>query len=406
LNVPSCVKPLSLKIQQIEESQTLALAARAKELQAAGRDVVSLTAGEPDFATPAHVKIAAIRAIEEDFTHYTPNQGIPGLIDVIAQKFERDNNLHFRSDQILVSCGAKHSIYNVLQAICNKGDEVVIPAPYWVSYPEIVKLADARPIVIPTTHGDHFKISPLQFRRAINAKTKAFLFNSPSNPSGTVYSQGEIEELADIVHETGIYVISDEIYEKVIYDGAKHFSIGSIRNIADQVITVNGVSKAYAMTGWRIGYLGANKKIVEAAAKVQSQSTSNATSISQRAAAMALSGPAADIEMMVAEFERRRDYIAGQLGKIPHLEFESPKGAFYLFPYVDKYLGKRCDGKLIRDDTALCQFFLDEEGVASIPGSAFGSKKYIRLSYACSMKDLEMAVERLKRGFRKLESSF
>lgn len=400
------MKPLSFKIQQIEESQTLALAARAKELQARGIDVISLTAGEPDFPTPAHVKIAAIRAIEENFTHYTPNRGIPELIEAIARKFERDNNLRFNSDQILVSCGAKHSIYNVLQAICNRGDEVVIPAPYWVSYPEIVKLADARPIIIPTKHGDHFKISPVQFRRAVSAKTKAFVFNSPSNPSGTVYSQGEIEELAEIVAQTGIYVISDEIYEKVLYDGAKHFSIGSIKSIADQVITVNGVSKAYAMTGWRIGYLGANKKIVEAAAKVQSQATSNATSISQRAAVMALSGPMADIEMMVAEFRRRRDYMAEQLGKIPHLEFESPKGAFYLFPYVDKYLGKRYNGKLIRDDTALCQFYLEEEGVATIPGSAFGSKKYIRLSYACSMKELERAVERLKRGFKKLESSF
>lgn len=399
------MKSLSLKIQQIEESQTLAMTARAKEMQEAGIDVVNLTAGEPDFPTPAHVKIAAISAIEGNFTHYTANQGIPELIKAIIDKFERDNNLHFTPQEILVSCGAKHSIYNVLQAMCNKGDEVVIAAPYWVSYPEIVKLVDAKPIIIQTTHERHFKVTPQQLRRAINAKTKALIFNSPSNPTGSVYSQGEIEELAEIVKQTGIYVISDEIYEKVVYDGAKHFSIGSIKSIRDQVITVNGVSKAYAMTGWRIGYLGAHKTIVEAAAKVQSQVTSNATSISQHAAVMALCGPMIDIEMMVAEFKRRRDYMCEQLGKIAHLELDIPKGAFYLFPYMKNYLGKRYNGKLIRDDVGLCEFLLEQEKVAAIPGSAFGSKDYIRLSYACSMKELEKAAERLRRGFKRLEGA-
>lgn len=399
------MKPLSLKIQAIEESQTLALAAKAKELKSVGVDVVSLTAGEPDFPTPAHIKIAAIKAIEENFTHYTANQGIPELIKAIVEKFESDNSLNFTSQQILVSCGAKHSIYNALQALCNTGDEVVFQAPYWVSYPEIVKLADAKPIIIPTTHENHFKITPKQLRRVVNSKTKAFIFNSPSNPTGTVYSQGEIEELAEVIKQTGIYVISDEIYEKVLYDGAKHFSIGSIKPIRAQVITVNGVSKAYAMTGWRIGYLGGPEKVVEAAAKVQSQTTSNATSISQRAAVTALVGPVADLEMMVTEFKRRRDYLCEQLRNIPLLDFQVPRGAFYLFPSVKPYVGKRYNGKVIRNDAALCEFFLDELHVAVIPGNAFGTENYLRLSYACAMKDLEKAVERLKRGFGKIENT-
>lgn len=396
------MKSLSLKIQRIEESQTLALAARASELKRAGIDIVSLTAGEPDFPTPAHVKMAAIRAIEENFTHYTPNQGIPELIKAIVEKFERENNLHFTPEQILVSCGAKHSIYNVLQAICNSNDEVVFQSPYWVSYPEIVKLADARPVVVLTSHENQFKVTPRQLRKAITARTKAFIFNSPSNPTGTVYSQGEIEELADVIRQTGIYVISDEIYEKVLYEGAKHFSIGCIKAIHDQVITVNGVSKAYAMTGWRIGYLGGPKQIVEAAAKVQSQTTSNATSISQRAAIAALTGPTGDIETMRLEFKRRRDFVVDQLKDIHGLEFEAPRGAFYLFPSVKQFIGRRMNGKVIRDDVSLCEYFLDEKHVAMIPGSAFGAKNYLRVSYACSMQELQKAVERLRKGFREI----
>jgi len=399
------VKSLSLKIQQIEESQTLALAAKAKELKSTGIDVVSLTAGEPDFPTPAHVKMAAIKAIEENFTHYTANQGIPELIRAIVEKFRRENNLHFSPDQILVSCGAKHSIYNALQAICNKGDEVVFQSPYWVSYPEMVKLVDARPVIIPTSHENNFRMTAKQLRTAINAKTKALIFNTPSNPTGTVYTQGEIEEIAEVIRQTGIYVISDEIYERVLYDSAEHFSIGSIKAIRDQVITVNGVSKAYAMTGWRIGYLGGPGRIVEQAAKVQSQVTSNATSISQRATIAALTGPTDEIEMMIAEFKRRRDFVSNELQSIRSLECGTPKGAFYLFPYVKHFVGRRAAGRVIRDDADLCRHFLETEHVAMVPGSAFGARNYLRLSYACSMKELEKAVERLKNGFRKLEDA-
>jgi aspartate aminotransferase len=396
------VKSLSSKIQQIEESQTLAFTNLARQMKAAGQDVVSLTAGEPDFPTPPHIKMSAVRAIEEDFSHYTANEGIPDLLKAIARKFERDNNLHFDTSQILVSCGAKHSIFNALQAICNPGDEVVVPAPYWVSYPEMVKLVGARPVCVEALDEHRFKITAQQLRKAVNAKTKALLFNSPSNPTGAVYTQGEIEELADVVADSGIFVISDEIYEKVIYDGARHFSIGSIKAIRDQVITVNGLSKAYAMTGWRVGYLGAVKEVAQAAAKVQSQVTSNATSISQRAAVDALNGPSEDVERMVAEFKRRRDYMFHEMSKIPDLEISEPKGAFYLFPSVKKYAGRRVKGKIIRDDMDICYHFLNEEQLVMVPGTPFGAKNYLRLSYACSMKDLEKAARRLKSGFAKL----
>ena len=396
------MKSLSVKIQQIEESQTLAFTNLARQMKAAGQDVVSLTAGEPDFPTPPHIKMSAIRAIEEDFSHYTANEGIPELLKAIARKFERDNNLHFETSQILVSCGAKHSVFNALQAICNPGDEVVVPAPYWVSYPEMVKLVGARPVCVEALHEHRFKLTAQQLRKAVNAKTKALLFNSPSNPTGAVYTQGEIEELAEVVFDSGIFVISDEIYEKVIYDGAKHFSIGSVKSIHDQVITVNGLSKAYAMTGWRIGYLGAAKEVTQAAAKVQSQVTSNATSISQRAAVDALNGPSEEVERMVSEFKRRRDYIYQELSRIPDLELSEPKGAFYLFPCVKNFAGRRVKGKIMRDDMDICYHFLNEEQLVMVPGTQFGAKNYLRLSYACSMKELEKAVRRLKSGFAKL----
>jgi len=400
------VKSLSLKVQQVDESATLLFTQMARQMQQAGIDVVSLTAGEPDFPTPLHVKMAAVRAIEENFTHYTALQGIPELLNAIVQKFERDNCLKFDPSQVLVSCGAKHSIYNTLQAICNRGDEVVVAAPYWVSYPQMVKLSDAVPVVVNAAEDANFKITPLQLRKAINAKTKAFIFNSPSNPTGAVYTQGEIEELADVIQEAGIYVIADEIYEKVIYDGVKHFSIGSIKEIRDQVVTVNGVSKAYAMTGWRIGYLGAPKEIAQAAGKVQGQVTSNANSIAQRAAAAALAAPSDDVTTMVHEFNRRRDFMMEQLSAVPGLSLQKPKGAFYLFPSVQAFVGKRWKGGIIRDDVDLCNFFVNEEHIALVPGTPFGAKNHIRISYAASMKDLEKGLQRLKSGFKKMSEAY
>lgn len=393
---------LSSKIASVQKSQTLLLTAQAKTMRDEGIDVVSLTAGEPDFPTPAHIKQAAIKAIEENFTKYTPSQGIPELCKAIAEKFRRDNNLSFDPLQILVSCGAKHSIYNALQAICNDDDEVIIVSPYWVSYPDMVKLVGAVPRIIETDEAANFKVSPQQLQQAISKKTKALLFNSPCNPTGTVYNKEEIEELAEIVLKANLYVISDEIYEKVIYDGAAHFSMGALKKVRDQVITVNGVSKAYSMTGWRIGYFGANREVYTAAEKVQSQITSNASSISQRAALAALTGPDTEQQTMVKEFRRRRDYICKELQDIIGLSCRVPEGAFYIFPRVSSFYGKSFCGKKIADSDELCQFLLVEQKVATVPGSAFGADEYIRLSFACSMEELQKAVQRLKEGFEKL----
>ncbi len=396
------MKQLSKKASALEASQTLALTALALKMKSEGVDVVSLTAGEPNFPTPPHIKQAAIKAIDDDFTKYTANAGIPGLRAAIVEKFRNENNLHFDASQILVSNGAKHSIYNALQAICNPGDEVIFSAPYWVSYPEMVKLVDAKSVVLNTTEKTEFKITPLQLRKAITKKTKALILCSPSNPTGSVYSQRELEELARVVEKTGIFVISDEIYEKVIYDHHNHFSIGSISAIKDQVITVNGVSKAYAMTGWRIGYFGANHDVTAAAEKIQSQMTSNASSISQRAALAAISGSDHDAKYMTAEFMKRRDFIYNAVCSIKGLTCIKPAGAFYLFPNVSKYFGKKYNGEPLRSSDAVSHFLLKEENLVVVPGSGFGADKFIRLSYACSMEELEKAAERMHRGFSKL----
>jgi aspartate aminotransferase len=400
------MKSHSLKVQHLEESVTVNLASAAIRLRREGVDIVSLATGEPDFPTPLHVKMAGIQAIEENFTHYTPLEGIHELIEAIIQKLERDNNLSFEPPQILVTSGGKHAIFNALQAICNPGDEVVVIAPYWVSFPEMVKLADARPVIVSALQENRFKITPKQLRQAINNKTKALLFNSPCNPTGAVYSQGEIEELADIVRQTGIYVVSDEVYEKLTYDGAKHFSIGSIREIHDQVLTVGGVSKTYAMTGWRLGFLVGNADIVRLARRVQSQSTSNANSIAQRASLAALTGSQDEVQHMVEEYQQRRDYLVDQLRKIPGIVLEIPKGAMYLFPSVKAFVGKRPDGVLMKDDVDICRFLLEQEHVVVVPGSPFGGKNYIRISFACSMKECEKGIRRVQRGLKMLAEAY
>ncbi|HTX17678.1 MAG TPA: pyridoxal phosphate-dependent aminotransferase [Bacteroidota bacterium] len=396
------MKSLSRQVAKAEPSMTLVLTALAKKLQAEGVDVVTLTAGEPDFPTPFHIKKAAIKAIEDNHTRYTVNAGIPELRKAIADKFRRDNGLSFDPSQILVSNGAKHSIYNSLKALCNKGDEVIVPAPYWVTYPEMVRLVDSTPVFIQTTEASDFKISPEQLARAITKKTKALLFCSPSNPTGSVYSRREIEALAKVVAKSDIYVISDEIYEKVIYDGTTHFSMGSIPAVKDHVITINGVSKAFSMTGWRIGYLGAAKEIVSAAEKVQGQMTSNASSISQHAALAALTGPHEEVTSMTAEFLRRRDFIHKAVTSIKGITCMKPSGAFYVFPNVSHFVGKKFNGRTLKSGDDIAQYLLDEEKVVVVPGSGFGSKDHVRISYACSMEDLKKAAERMERGFSKL----
>jgi aspartate aminotransferase len=370
-------------------------------MKAQGIDVVSLSAGEPDFPTPDHIKEAAIQAIKENFTKYTQNQGIPELINAIVEKFKRDNNIEYRPSQILVSSGAKHSIFNALQAICNPGDEVIIPAPYWVSYPAMVALVDAKPIILKTDIATNFKITPEQLKEAITSKTKALIFNTPSNPTGAVYTEDEIKKIAEVVYEKNIFVISDEIYEKIIYD-EKHFSMASIPELKDLVITVNGVSKAYAMTGWRIGYMGAKEDIIKLANKVQGQVTSNASSISQKAALAALTGPQEPVRKMVNEFKIRRDFLCSELKQIPGVDVFVPTGAFYVFPRVSAYYGRRYNGVEIRNSNDFCEFLLKEEKLAIVPGDAFGMDECVRISYAASMEELMKGVERFRRAIEKL----
>ncbi len=394
---------LSTKLRTIEESQTLLLAAKARRMKAEGLDVVDLTAGEPDFPTPRHVKEAAIKAIEANFTKYTPNNGTPELIDAIIHKFSHDNDLHFERDQIVVSSGAKQSIFNVLQAICNKGDEVVLFSPYWVSYPEMIKMADAKPVIVPTRIEEGFRPNIRKLRQAIHAKTKALILNTPSNPTGVAFTRSELEEIGEVVRQTGIFVISDEIYEKVMYDGNTPFSIGAIKAIRDMVITVNGVSKAYSMTGWRIGYGGGPRAVMQASAKVQSQVTSGANSIAQKATLAALTGPTSAIRTMVEEFERRRDFAHSKLSGIPHLTVPLPGGAFYFFFDVSKYYGKHHNGRRILSSAGMAAYLLEEHRVAVVPGDAFGDDRCLRASYACSMTELEKGVERIARGLETLE---
>ena len=397
------MRHLSAKIRNLDESQTLLLTQRARLLKEAGVDIVSLTAGEPDFATPAHIKEAALRAIESDFTHYTPNQGTAELIGAIIDKFSSDNDLHFSPSQVLVSTGAKQSIYNALAAILNPGDEVVIPSPYWVSYPAIVRLADGVPVTVPFPAGPGFRPDPRLLRRAIGPKTRVLMLNTPCNPTGTVFTRSEVEEIAGVVRETNITVISDEIYEKMIFDGREHVSIGSIRGIRDQVVTVNGVSKAYAMTGWRIGYMGGPEEIIRAAAKVQGQVTNNANSIAQKATVAALRGPQGPIETMRNEFQARRDYIMARLLPESGPGLRAPEGAMFVLLGVGRFFGKRGRGALIRDAVGLVEYLLEHHHLALVPGDAFGAPDHVRISFAASMTDLARGMDRLLRGLKEIE---
>jgi aspartate aminotransferase len=397
------VRHLSIKVRNLEESQTLLLTQKARLLQEAGVDVVSLTAGEPDFPTPAHIKEAALRAIEADFTHYTANQGTAELIGAVIDKFSTDNDLHFSPGQVLVSAGAKQSIFNALSAILNPGDEVIIPAPYWVSYPAIVRLADGVPVIAPFPARSGFRPDLRLLRRAIGPRTRVLILNTPCNPTGIVFTRSEVEEIAAIVKETNLTVISDEIYEKMVFDGRKHVSIGSFKGIRDQVVTVNGVSKAYAMTGWRIGYMGGPEEIIRAAAKVQGQVTNNANSIAQKATVAALRGPQGPIDAMRDEFARRRDYILGRLSSWAGEGVRSPEGAMFFFLGVEHLFGMKARGTLIRNASDIAEHLLEHHHLALVPGDAFGAPDHLRLSFAASMTDLEKGIDRLLRGLQEIQ---
>jgi aspartate aminotransferase len=394
---------LSDRLNAMEESATLAMARLSRTLRSEGKDIISLSLGEPDFNTPQFIKDAAIKAIDENYTTYTPVAGYDELREKIAHKLFRDNGLKYTKDQIVVSTGAKQSIANAVLSIINPGDEVIIPAPYWVSYIEIVKMAGGIPVVIEASVEDDFKISGEQFERAITPKTRMFIFSSPCNPTGSVYSYHELESLAKVLERnTHIAALSDEIYEHINFVGA-HQSLAQFNAIFDQVITVNGASKAWAMTGWRLGYLAASKPIADACNKIQGQFTSGTNSITQRAAMVAMDANPQVLQEMVKTFEKRRDLVLSYLHKIPGIKVNKPTGAFYLFPDISFYFGSTFQNTKIENGDDLCMYLLQEANIALVDGSGFGAPKCIRISYATSEDLLKKAMERLTVALEKLK---
>lgn len=387
---------LSDRINNLSVSQTLAMAAKARELTALGKDIISLSLGEPDFNTPDFIKEAAIKAIHDNWSTYPPVDGYLELKQAIVKKFQRDNGLNYQPANIVVSTGAKQSLYNIAQAMINEGDEVILPAPYWVSYYEIIKMAGGIPVFVPTSVASDFKITPEQLQQAITPKTKMMWFSSPCNPSGSVYNKEELTALADVLkNREDIYVVSDEIYEHINFSGS-FCSIGSIPGMFDRTITVNGVAKAFAMTGWRIGYIGAPEFIAKACTKLQGQVTSGANSIAQRATIAALEANPSEIGYMVEAFHKRRDLVLNLVNDIKGLEVNVPEGAFYVFPDVSYYFGKTLNGVLINNADDLALYLLEYANVATVTGDAFGNPNCIRLSYATSEEVLIEAFKRIK----------
>ena len=389
---------ISDSLKRIKPSPTIAVTQKAKELKAAGKDVIGLGAGEPDFDTPDNIKKAAIDAIQAGDTKYTAVDGTKDLKEAIVKKFKRENNLNYTIDQITVGAGGKHVIYNLMMATLNKGDEVIIPAPYWVSYPDIVLLAGANPIVIECSEDQGFKLSAKDLEAKITNNTKWLILNSPSNPTGACYSEQEIKNLSQVLKRNPhVNILSDDIYEHITYDNFKFFTIAQIPEIKNKVITMNGVSKSYAMTGWRIGYAAGDKDIIKAIAKIQSQSTTNPSSISQAAAVEALNGKQDFIPVRAKAFQERRDFVVNSLNAIEGISCLKPEGAFYVFPNCKGLIGKKDkSGKKITNDTEFVQSLLENNDVAVVQGSAFGLEGFFRISYATSMEKLEIAMKRIK----------
>ena len=386
----------SERVQKMEISATLAMAAKARELKNEGKDIIGLSLGEPDFTIPEFIKDSAKQAIDENYNSYSPVDGYADLKQAIALKFKRDNGLTYGLDQIVVSTGAKQSFYNVAMAIINPGDEVILPAPYWVSYRDIVKLAEGVPVEVKTTIDADFKMTPEQLRAAITDKTRMLWFSSPCNPSGSFYHQSELEALAEVLNDhPNIIVVSDEIYEHINFSNETHASIASIPSLYDRVVTVNGVSKAFAMTGWRIGYIGAPAWIAKACNKLQGQVTSGANAIAQRAVITALEAPVSKIDYMIEAFHQRRDLVLKLLGAIPGFKLNVPEGAFYVFPDISEYFGKTLRGKTINNASDFSLYLLEEASVATVTGEAFGDSNCIRISYAASEDSLIEAIRRI-----------
>ena len=389
---------ISDSLKRIKPSPTIAVTQKARELRAAGKDVIGLGAGEPDFDTPDNIKEAAIKAIKDGDTKYTAVDGTSDLKKAIVNKFKRENNLNYTTDQITVGAGGKHVIYNLMMATLNKGDEVIIPAPYWVSYPDIVLLAGANPIVIECSEEQGFKLTAKDLESSITNNTKWIILNSPSNPTGACYTEQEIKNLAQVLRrKPHVNVLSDDIYEHVTYEGFKFFTIAQIPELKNKVVTMNGVSKSYAMTGWRIGYAAGDKEVIKAIAKIQSQSTTNPSSISQAAAVEALNGTQDFIPIRSLAFQERRDFVVNSLNAIDGINCLKPDGAFYVFPSCKDLIGKKDkNGKKLENDTDFVQSLLENNNVAVVQGSAFGLEGFFRISYATSMKNLEKAMERIK----------
>ena len=388
---------VSNNLKRIKPSPTMAVTQKAKELKASGKDIIGLGAGEPDFDTPDNIKQAAIKAINDGDTKYTAVDGTPALKKAIIKKFKEENNLDYQIDQITVGTGGKQVIYNAMMATLNEGDEVIIPAPYWVSYPDIVLLAGGTPIILECNEKQGFKINPSELEKSITKKTKWIILNSPSNPTGACYSKEEIQEIGKVLEKhPHVFILSDDIYEHVTYGNFKFFTIAQIDNLKERVLTMNGVSKAYSMTGWRIGYAAGPIDIIKAIAKIQSQSTSNPSSISQAAAVEALNGVQDFIKDRATSFQERRDFVVKTLNKIEGIECLNPDGAFYVFPSCKGLIGKKdSKGKEIKKDIDFVQSLLENNGIAVVQGSAFGLEGFFRISYATSMENLKMALEKI-----------
>ena len=389
--------------RHLKPSETLAISAKAKALRAQGREVIDFSVGEPDFNTPDNVIKAAEHAMAEGFTKYTQASGLPALRQAIADKLERENALHYEPDQIIVSCGAKHVLYNLAMVLVDPGDEVIVPGPYWVTYPTQVEMAGGVPVIIPTTAEEGFKITGAMLRRHLTPATKGIILNSPCNPTGAVYTPEELQDLAEVLRDTGLYVITDEIYEHMVYDGLRQISIATLSpELKERCIVVNGVSKSFSMTGWRVGYCAGPADVIAACGHLQSQSTSNPTAFAQMGAIEALTGPQESVHEMAAAFAERRDFVVDRLNAIDGISCPMPQGAFYTFPKISDLFGRRANGRTLSGSADVVDYLLDEAGVAAVPGDAFGANDHMRLSYAASMEALHSGLDRVDQAVRNL----
>jgi aspartate aminotransferase len=389
--------------RHLKPSETLAISAKAKALRAQGRDVIDFSVGEPDFNTPDNIIQAAEHAMAEGFTKYTQASGLPALRQAIADKLQRENGLHYEPDQIIVSCGAKHALYNLAMVLVDPGDEVIIPGPYWVTYPAQVQMAGGTSVIIPTTAAEGFKITGEVLQRYLTPATKGIILNSPCNPTGAVYTPEELQDLADVLCNTDLYVITDEIYEHMVYDGLRQVSIATLSpELKERCIVVNGLSKSYSMTGWRLGFCAGPADVIAACGHLQSQSTSNPTAFAQIAAIEALTGPQDSVHAMAAAFVERRDFVVARLNAIDGISCPMPQGAFYTFPKINALFGRRANGRTLSDSADVVDYLLDAAGVAAVPGDAFGANDHMRLSYAASMEALHSGLDRVDQAVQNL----